>query len=250
MKSGPRKLVVGALALVGLLAVPAQSKPLSMNYTDKFADVDFSWSSEAATVPALVHRFRAAFAKEKVGSISCGKEESEARIATGGEGIKCESSTKVTTSGNTPRLLSLASEYWAFTGGAHGNGATRALLWDRRLNKEIAFASLFVPGSVYETVLRSPYCAALNRERKKRRGNDERPSPISEFDSCPKLSDLALIPAASQPGRSLDRIHLIAAPYLAGPYAEGEYDIALPVSPRLVQLMNPEYRSSFQAQRQ
>jgi hypothetical protein len=45
-------------------------------------------------------------------------------------------------------------------------------------------------------------------------------------------------------------VHLIAAAYLAGPYAEGEYDIVLPVPPQLVRLIKPQYRSSFQAQRQ
>ena len=250
MKGTRRKLLISAFALGGLLAVPAQSKPFNMIYKGKYADVDFSWSAEAAAVPPLVKRFRTTFANEKAKTIACGKEESEVRIKSGGEGIRCQSSTKVTTSGETPRLLSLAREYWAFTGGAHGNGATNALLWDRKLKKEITFAWLFPRDAPYAAVLRSPYCPALDRERKKRRGADYQPSPISQFDSCPKLSDLALIPAASRPAGKLDRIHLIAAAYLAGPYAEGEYDIALPVSPKLVLLMKPEYRASFQPQRQ
>ena len=65
---------------------------------------------------------------------------------------------------------------------------------------------------------------------------------MPEFDSCPKFSELALIPAVSKHRGRFDTIHLIAAPYTAGPYAEGDYDIALPVTGRLVAALKPEYR--------
>ena len=99
-------------------------------------------------------------------------------------------------------------------------------------------------------MLRDPYCRALAAERKKRRGGDNEPSPVPEFDACPKLSELALIPADSSHRGRFDTIHLIAAPYTAGPYSEGDYDIALPVTGRLVAALKPEYRDSFAAQRQ
>lgn len=237
----------GGLAAIG---APVAAKPSVVSYHGKYADVDASWSREAAAVPHLVQKFRSDFAKQKLESIRCGKLESDVRVKTGSLGIKCQSSTKVTTSGRTPRLLSLARSYWAFTGGAHGNGATTGLLWDRSLNREISFASLFLPGSDYQKLLRGAYCAALDTERRKRRGKDYRPGAVAEFDSCPKLSDLAMFPASSRRGGKLDRIHLVAAPYLAGSFAEGEYDIALPVTGALTRLLKPQYRSSFEAQRQ
>lgn len=114
----------------------------------------------------------------------------------GGEAIACSSSTSIKTSGQSARLLSLAREHWAFTGGAHGNGATTGILWDRGLNKEISFDSLFLsPAGL--TQLRAPYCRALDAERKKRRGPDYEKGTITEFDTCPKFSDLALIAADS-----------------------------------------------------
>jgi hypothetical protein len=99
-------------------------------------------------------------------------------------------------------------------------------------------------------LLRQPYCKALDAERNKRRGPDYTPGSIAEFDSCPKLLDLALIPSSSVDGGKFDQIHLIAAPYQVGSYAEGEFDIALPVSARLIAAMKPRYRASFSAQRQ
>lgn len=232
-----------AILAAGLAIAAAEAKPFTSTYKTKYAEVSFSWSSEAAAVPALVRRFRAEFAKEKAKTEHCGKVESQVRIASGGEAIQCESSTKVTTSGETAGLLGLAYAYWAFTGGAHGNGATRGLLWDRKLNKEIKFSALFVSPNAYQGPLRQPYCRALDLERKKRRGAGYVPGSVGAFDECPKFSELTLIPGSSAAVPSLDQIHLIAAPYTAGPYVEGEYDIALPVTPRVIAALKPEYRS-------
>ena len=53
---------------------------------------------------------------------------------------------------------------------------SRALLWDRRLEREIKFASLFSTRQrACEHSLREPYCRALDAERKKRRGADDQP---------------------------------------------------------------------------
>ena len=42
----------------------------------------------------------------------------------------------------------------------------------------------------------------------------------------------------------------VASPYVAGPYVEGEYEVELPVTARLIEALRPEYRESFEAQRQ
>ena len=63
---------------------------------------------------------------------------------------------------------------------------------------------------------------------------------VPEFDACPKFSELSLIPSGSP---RLNTIHLIAGAYTAGPYAEGEYDIPLPVTARLIAALKPEFRA-------
>ena len=236
-----------AVLILFLATAAAGAKPFKFESKTPYAEVDFAYSTEAAAVPALVKRFQADLAKERRKTVQCGRDETKIRVESGGEAIACSSSTGITTSGQTPRLLSLASAHYAFTGGAHGNGSTTPLLWDRKRGKEIKFASLFSAPDGYASVLRDPYCRALNAERKKRRGPDYEPSSmVPEFDACPKFSELSLIPSGSP---QFGTIHLIAAPYTAGPYAEGEYDIALPVTARLIAALKPEYRASF-AQRQ
>ena len=128
-----------AVLLIALLATAAAgAKPFSYESKTRYAEVDFAYSAEAAAVPALVKRFKSDLARERTQSIACGKAETEVRVKSGSEGIACSSSTGITTSGQTARLLSLARAYYAFTGGAHGNGGTTPLLWDRRLGKEIS----------------------------------------------------------------------------------------------------------------
>ena len=241
--------IIGA---AGLPAASAEARPFNYEYKSKYAEVDYSWSPEAAAVPALVRRLRAELAKTQASSIECGKAETAVRQETdsGLKSLACSSSTKITTSGQSARLLSLTREHWAFTGGAHGNGATNALLWDRKLGKEVRFGSLFSPANGYARALRGPYCRALDEERKKRRGSGYQPGAVAEFDACPKFSDLALIPADSNRNSRFDRIHVVAAPYTAGSFAEGEYDIVLPVTRALTSALKPEYRASFEVQRQ
>lgn len=242
-------LVIAATSLIG--ARPAV-RPFSYAFKNRYANVDYSWSREAAAVPALVKRFRADLASSRADSIECGKLETEIRRKAGAAvpRVVCSSSTKITTSGQSARLLSLARQHWAFTGGAHGNGATSALLWDRKLGKEISFGSLFTRTNGYSPALRDPYCRALDKERTKRRWSGYEPGAVPEFDACPRFSDLALIPADSNHNGRFDRVHLIAAPYTAGSYAEGEYDIVLPVTAALIAALRPEYRASFEDQRQ
>lgn len=262
LDSQPRAIAVGSSAMkrgvifaaallcaTALAAAPA--RPFHYSYKSKYAEFEFSWSSEAAAMPALARRFHAELARQKANTISGGKQEFALREKMGSPGVGWASVTKITTSGQSPRLLSLREESYQFTGGAHGNSGTTPLLWDRGLGKQIAFSALFPPRSNYAQILRRPYCVALDKERKKRRGGDGQVGGMfPEFDSCPKFSELAIAPGDSHRDGKFDQIHLIAGPYTAGPYSEGSYDIAVPVTRQLIATIEPGYRASFEPQRQ
>lgn len=151
------------------------------------------------------------------------------------------------TAGQTPRLLSLTSDLGTFEGGAHPNRNYGSLLWDRKLNREIGLNSLFSSAGGLATVTRAQYCKALDAERLKRREGEKLEGP---FNDCPKYSELAIAPVDKNHDGRFDRIDFVASPYVAGPYAEGEYEIGLPVTRRLIAVLKPEYRASFEAQRQ
>ena len=92
------------------------------------------------------------------------------------------------------------------------------------------------------------YCKRLDAERTKRREGEKLDLP--EFNQCPKYSDLAIAPVDSNKNGRFDRIDFVASPYVAGPYVEGEYEILVPVTPKFIAALKPDYRGSFEPQRQ
>ena len=64
------------------------------------------------------------------------------------------------------------------------------------------------------------------------------------FSECidPLASTLIL---GSANGQTFDRIGVLIAPYEAGPYAEGEYEVTLPVGAAVMRALKPQYRTSF-----
>lgn len=147
--------------------------------------------------------------------------------------------------GETKRLVSFADERNVFTGGAHGNPSTQALLWDLALGKTISFADLFATSP--KAILQPSYCKQLARERKRKNGTDQVPSI---WEKCPDPLKLSVIPEDKDRDGLFDTINVTANPYDVGSYAEGYYIVMLPVTPPLLSALKPQYRSSFEGQRQ
>jgi hypothetical protein len=238
-----RGIAFAALAAAFCVA-SADAKPFKTETKTKYLELEYGWSSEANAIQALVKRFTADMRKQRASLTAQAQSDAAERKKQGFPFNAYSLVTSIETAGETQRLRSLRIDSYQFTGGAHGNSGTTALLWDRRLGKEIAFNALFRPGSGSITGFRGPYCRALDAERAKRRQGEKLGG---DFDQCPPFSDLALIPTDSNHNGRFDRILFVAAPYVAGPYVEGEYEIGLPVHPAEIAKLKLEYRSSFGA---
>lgn len=152
------------------------------------------------------------------------------------------SETEWTVAGETKSLLSLKGEGYAYMGGAHGEGGNMALLWDKTKDQPIAPATnLFKDG--LET-LHKPYCAALEQEKKRVRGQ-EGPDPVGE--NCPAYKDLAIVLTGAA-GEKFSAVQIIANPYVTGSYAEGTYAITLPLTAAALGEVKPEWRDQFVGQ--
>jgi hypothetical protein len=241
-----RGLAFAAIAVVALNA-SADARPFKSEFKSKLIDFKYGWSREANVIPALVRRFTADMRKARESLSAAAQVDATERKKLGYPFHPYQQITSITTAGQTPRLLSLSIETYAFTGGAHGNSGTSPLLWDRRLGREIKVDALFSRAGALTRLTRTAYCKALDIERLKRRQGQKLGG---EFDQCPKFTDLAILPADTNKNGRFDRIRLIASPYVAGPYSEGEYDVALPVDRALVAAARPQYRASFEVQRQ
>lgn len=138
--------------------------------------------------------------------------------------------------GTTSRLYSLVGTKWRFTGGAHGSAGSRTLLWDRVAGRPLATATIVKPA--LWRAIRATYCATLHAEQVRRTENN-----VTDMNPCPPPKYVTVAPAGTH-GR-FDRLHVVADQYVAGSYAEGPYEIDLPVTPAVLATIAPAWRGDF-----
>ncbi len=228
--------------------VEPAAKPFVDDEKNELVEFHFGWSAEAAAIPQLVARFRAEMEKVRAELFSGARVDKAFRDKEGYDFHPHSSSTDYKTAGNSRRLLSLAVEVASYTGGAHGNYGTGALLWDRRASRETRIADLFAAPGNFDRLLTQRWCDALNKARVEKRG--EPVSGDGMFDECPALGDVSIIPTDKDGNGKFERLQLVADPYVAGPYAEGSYEIELPVTGDLMAAIGSDYRESFEVQTQ
>ena len=180
------------------------------------------------------------------GELAAGAKEDKAmRDKEGFDFNGYQSSTDYQTAGQSPRVLSLFVDASAYTGGAHPNHGTNALLWDRQAAREIKIADLFAEPANRDRLLTQRWCDALNKAREEKRGEPVTGSDM--FDECPKLDEIAIVPTDKDGNARFERLILTASPYVAGPYVEGSYEIDLPVTADLIAALKADYQPSFEA---
>jgi hypothetical protein len=236
-------VVVAALLLTG-----AAAGPHKVVRNSAVLEFTYRWPSEAAAIP----RLDAMFYRQAKGDLAKAQADAlEDRNLARRDKREFHPhyySMVWHTVGQTPRLLSLEAAFEGFTGGAHPNHGNEALLWDRRLNRKIEASALFLKSSAFPALTRRAYCRALDAERSKRREGAKLDLP--EFNACPKYSELTIAFVDKDRNGRFDTIDLVAPPYVAGPYAEGKYAVTLPVTSQLIAAIMPDYRNSFERQRQ
>lgn len=209
---------------------------------DASREFAYNWPGQVAAIPALVERFTA----ERDKLLAEQKTEWAEAVAEYGaqDCVACtnrayEKSWEVVA--DLPRYLSLSASFYVYTGGAHGNGAHDALVWDREAKVAVDPKAMFASPKALQDALGAEWCKALKAERTKRLGEDYSEDGIF---TCPPISDLTVLVGSSNK-RSFDRIGLLAAPYVAGSYAEGTYEVTLPVTPAVLAALKPEYKPAF-----
>ena len=241
MKRAP--VIVGS----AIVLAAASAAPHKVHHKTAALDFSFEWPREAAAIPKLDLQLYEE-AKRKLAEAQTNAQDDQSAARQQKRQFHQHSfSMKWRAVGISPRLLSLRNQLRTFTGGAHPNTGYGSLLWDRRAGKQIAVSALFLRSEAFGAVMRGRYCSALNAERARRRQGEKFGG---DFDQCPKFSDLAIAPFDRNNNGTFDTIAFIASPYTAGPYAEGEYEISLPVTSELIRGVRPEYRDSFERQRQ
>lgn len=225
-------------------AESAQASPFKVTRQTDTLTYSYFAPAEAMAITDLADRVRADSAgiySEFEQLAKAGKADAE----TGGYPFRPYDLSKTwSLTADTPRLLSMTAEISTFTGGAHGNQGFAVIIWDKRAGSEIEIDSLFKSRAALEAAVRERYCTRLNTERSERRGEQVPLDSVDSFDACPPFSDLQ-IALFSGSGETIERIVFLAAPYVAGPYAEGSYEISLEVDDAVRQALDPAWRDAF-----
>ncbi len=204
----------------------------------------YSWPQEAGQQPKLAERLRA---EADTAEADLAKAAAEARRESQEDAFPFRQQSlgkEWRVVAELPRWLSLSAEIATYTGGAHGNVGYDALVWDKQGETAREPLDFFRSVGNLENAIQRRFCEVLNGERARRRGELVAQDSEDMFEQCPKLEELTVLLGSSN-GREFNRIGLIAAPYVAGPYAEGSYEVTLAVDTSVLDAVKPEYTRFF-----
>lgn len=220
------------------------AKPFKVEEETSLYTFSYNYPAEAAAVPKLVERFEAEMKKLRADLIKGAKEDRDERAKSNFDYHAHDLQRSYETAGNTERLLSLDVGAYGFTGGAHGSSGSGALLWDYSPGKEVTVPELLQRGQSWTGAIRQPFCVLLDREREKRRQEPVKRDDL--FGNCPRYDEVTVLLQDTDKNRRFDHILVTADQYVAGPYAEGPYEITLPITAAMIERLKPEYRPSFE----
>ena len=240
-----RRTILAAAAVVLLVAAGPAPRPGGVEV--RTADYAFSylWPAAVEAVPALRARLendrdavRRAFAREAADA------RREAASDPGRPFLPHELSVEWRVAATLQDWLSLSQHISVFEGGAHPNSGFDSLVWDRKAGVERPALDLFTSPEALDAAIGAPFCEALDRERAARRGEPVNRQSGDEFDACIAPSEQTVVLGSSN-RKTFNRIGILVAPYAAGPYVEGAYEVTLPVTPAVLEAVKPEVRAAF-----
>lgn len=213
---------------------------------DTSAALTFSYSypAAAAGIPALARYLDGERAQLRRSATRSAEEDQRDAAGSDRPFHRHEASVAWQVVTETPRFLSLSAEMYAFTGGAHGLPNSAALLWDKAAGERLETTAVFRSPAALQQAIGSAFCRGIDAERARRRGGQGTGGTL--FNDCPKVDEATVI-LGSNDRRAVNRIGLLVGPYVAGPYAEGNYEVTLPVTRAVLDAVKPAYRDPFAA---
>lgn len=205
---------------------------------------NYAWPQQVGAIPALAATL-AAQADENRAALERTTREERKMAEQDGFPYRAHSygmEWKVVA--DTPRFLSLSGDFNTYTGGAHGMYGLESLVWDREAGTGFDGKTMFASPAALDAALGARLCAALNAERAKRRGEPVASASEDMFDKCVGTGEATVLVGSSS-GRAFDRIGVWFGPYVAGPYAEGAFELDFPVDAAILRAVKPEYRDAF-----
>jgi hypothetical protein len=229
--------------MIGTPPPAPPAKPFKIEEKSALLEFAYAYPAPAAAVPVLVDKFGKDMARAKADALKMAREDQAAAKATGFPFRPHSLETQWSVSADTPRFLALQSQTYVFTGGAHGMTGYGVLLWDKTRKRETSVKALMTTPQAFSAAIRDRFCAALDRQRAEKRG-----APVTRgddpFTDCIDPMRETIVPT-SKDGKLIDSVTVVVGPYSAGPYAEGSYDVPVPVDAALRRAIRTEYQDAF-----
>ena len=202
----------------------------------------FSYPETLGSIPALKDRLDAQADREEADLQRAAREASREAREEGFPYNRYMVTIEWKLAGQTENWLSLVENGATYFGGAHGNYGLSSVLWNSGAQRLLEPINLFESQDALAEALGDRFCAALDAQRMARRGG-ELDEADEIFGRCPALEELELVLLSN--GSKFDRVMLYAAPYVAGPYAEGDYEVELSVDDAIRGAVKDRYRDDF-----
>ncbi|MEA3013592.1 MAG: hypothetical protein QOD42_2137 [Sphingomonadales bacterium] len=148
----------------------------------------------------------------------------------------------------TPELAAASGEIRSFRGGPQSGLDYRAILIDRRADREIRLIDLFAP-NLFENSLfgrrirgiravQASFCRALAAQMRARRGE-----PAAQI-ACPDIETQPITLVCGPRGR-IEAMRALLNPYVMGGWADGPYQVDFRLDARIIGNMKQRYRNAF-----
>jgi hypothetical protein len=217
---------------------------LSIDEDTELYSFEYSYPAEAGAIAPLARQLAADLAERKEELVASAREGQEQAEDSGFPYNAYSFSKEWKVVADLPGWLSLSGNFSSYSGGAHGMYGLESLVWDKKVGRGFPAIELFTSAEALDTALGDRLCEALNREREEKRGEPVPSDSDSEFDRCVGVEEATIL-AGSSNGRTFDRIAVWFGPYVAGPYAEGSFELDFPVDQAILDAVKPAYRSAF-----
>lgn len=223
---------------------PAKAK--SVEEKTGLLDFTYAWPAEAASIPPLNKRLEAEMADARTDALANAREDKASRTDENFPFNPHFYSKKWEMTGDNAALLSLLAQESFFTGGAHPNYVYDAILWDKKDGKAIDWKDLFQDSANALALLTPDFCEKLDAQRAEKRQEPLPLHPTNDWmTECPPLDKEVVVPVDANKDGRFELFRVMLPPYEAGPYAEGDYQVGLPVTPPIRALVKPAYAGAF-----
>lgn len=209
--------------------------------TDLYA-FSFSYPERLGAIPALKDRLDEQANREEADLQRAARDASREAREEGFPYNRFMVTIEWKLAGQTDSWLSLVENGATYFGGAHGNYGLSSVLWHSGAQRLLEPIMLFESEQALGDALGERFCDALDAQRMARRGGEVTDSD-DMFGRCPSIEELEVVLLSN--GEKFDRVMLYAAPYVAGPYAEGDYEVELSVDDPIREAVKPRYREDF-----